>query len=344
MENALIYMAPMEGITGYLYRNTYHKYFEGVDKYFMPFIAPAKGRPLRNRELKDVLPDNNVNIDVVPQLLTNSGEGFVRAAEYLKEFGYTEVNINLGCPSNTVVSKCKGSGLLYDTERLDNFLYEVFSADVMDVSIKTRIGKESPAEFEDLIDIYKKYPVKELIIHPRVQKDFYKNSPRMDAFQEGLCRYGRTDNVCYNGDIWGISEYEQFRSSFPNIGKIMIGRGIISNPFLPGDIKARWGHGSSVIEKPSNEKIEIFFDFHDELYCKYCESDVGRGNTLFKMKELWAYMGNLFVEPDSDEVKEGKFCAHGAGRLLKKIRKSGSNNEYEIAVKNLKNVLIQNGK
>ena len=149
--DGLIYLAPMEGITGYIYRNAHHKYFGGVDKYFMPFIAPAKGRPLRNRELRDVLPENNQGINVVPQLLTNSGEGFVKAAKFLKKLGYGEVNINLGCPSKTVVTKYKGSGLLYDTERLDNFLYEVFAAGVMDVSIKTRIGRDSSAEFEDII-------------------------------------------------------------------------------------------------------------------------------------------------------------------------------------------------
>lgn len=173
-------------------------------------LIPAKGRPLRNRELRDVLPENNQGINVVPQLLTNSGEGFVKAAKFLKKLGYGEVNINLGCPSKTVVTKYKGSGLLYDTERLDNFLYEVFAAGVMDVSIKTRIGRDSSAEFEDIIDIYKKYPVSELIIHPRVQTDFYKNTPNMEVFAEGVAAYGRTDTVCYNGDINSVADYERF--------------------------------------------------------------------------------------------------------------------------------------
>ena len=255
--DGLIYLAPMEGITGYIYRNAHHKYFGGVDKYFMPFIAPAKGRPLRNRELRDVLPENNQGINVVPQLLTNSGEGFMKAAKFLKKLGYDEVNINLGCPSKTVVTKYKGSGLLYDTERLDNFLYEVFA--------------------------------------------------------EGVAAYGRTDTVCYNGDINSVADYERFTDDFPDIMKVMIGRGMIADPCLAERIKGERGD--------STYDWNRFFTFHDELYNNYCESDVGRGNTMFKMKELWAYWSRLFVYVD------------GAEKALKKIRKTRDNGEYEAAVR-----------
>ena len=335
-QNGLIYLAPMEGITGYIYRNAHRKFYGGVDKYFMPFIAPAKGRPLRNRELKDVLPENNQGINVVPQLLTNSGEGFVKAAKFLKELGYNEVNINLGCPSKTVVTKYKGSGLLYDTERLDNFLYEVFAADVMDVSVKTRIGRDSATEFEDIIEIYKKYPISELIIHPRIQTDFYRNVPNMEVFAEGVAAYGRTDTVCYNGDINTVSDYERFVSAYPEIRMVMIGRGIIGDPELAERIK----HGESTAEQEilagkADEALSAdsdalpgasydwdrFFAFHDELYRNYCASDVGRGNTMFKMKELWAYWSRLFDGVD------------GSDKALKKIRKTRDNGEYEMAVK-----------
>ena len=308
----LIYLAPMEGITGYIYRNVHHKYFGGVDKYFMPFIAPAKGRPLRNRELRDVLPENNQGINVVPQLLTNSGEGFVKAAKFLKELGYNEVNINLGCPSKTVVTKYKGSGLLYDTERLDNFLYEVFAADVMDVSIKTRIGRDSSVEFEDIIEIYKKYPISELIIHPRIQTDFYKNTPNMEVFAEGVASYGRPDTVCYHGDINSVVDYDRFTGDFPDISKVMIGRGIIADPCLAERIKEECGD--------STYDWNRFFIFHDELYRNYCESDVGRGNTMFKMKELWAYWSRLgtgiFPETQRQEgldSPDSAICISGVG-------------------------------
>lgn len=345
----LIYMAPMEGITGYIYRNTFASYFGGVDKYFMPFIEPAKGRPIRNRELRDVLPENNRGMRCVPQILTNSVDGYVRTARYLKDLGYTEVNINLGCPSGTVVSKCKGAGLLYDIHMLDEFLYGVFEADVMDVSVKTRIGKETPSEFADIIEVYRKYPIKELIIHPRFQKDFYRNTPRMEVFEEGVALYGRTDNVCYNGDIWGVSEYESFTKTHPDINMVMLGRGLIGNPFIAEDIKSyeetgtpgcssydrkkgdRSGtaQGSDVDDKltvhVTAQQYSRFFSFHEELYGNYCQSDVGRGNTLFKMKELWTYMACLFPHEE---------------KLVKRIMKSKNNTEYEMAVNNLKRMLL----
>jgi tRNA-dihydrouridine synthase len=308
MRYMMIYMAPMEGITGYIYRNTFNKYFSGVDKYFTPFIAPAKGRPLRTRELKDVLPENNENINVIPQILTNEGEAYKRIAVFLKEYGYKEVNLNLGCPSGTVVSKCKGSGLLYDIDRLDKFLYQVFEADIMKVSIKTRVGKLFPEEFEDILNVYRKYPVTELIVHPRVQTDYYKGSPRMETFEQAV-DVVNNDMLCYNGDIFTADAYNDFHEKYPTVNKVMLGRGLIGNPFLAEEIK-----GIS-----HDRDIKRFMAFHDELLSNYRSSDLGDNNTMFKMKELWNYMSSLF---DEEEY----------GKALKKIKKSKNMDEYRIAV------------
>lgn len=316
-----LYMAPMEGITGYIYRNTYKKHFNGIDKYFTPFIAPAKGRPLRTRERKDILPENNREIAVVPQILTNDSEDFIKTAAYLKEYGYTEININLGCPSGTVVSKYKGAGLLYDTGRLDKFLYGIFEsviADTLEISVKTRIGKLFPEEFSDIIAVYQKYPLSELIIHPRVQTDFYKNTPNRNVFQEGVSEYTKNghslNSICYNGDITDLSSYQEFTASCDRISKIMIGRGILRNPFLPEQIQ----------ENPdfsfSESKFARLQNFHEELLENYRSSDLGDTNTLFKMKELWFYQGQLFND------------IPGAGKLLKKLKKSKTMEEYQAAV------------
>lgn len=329
-----IYMAPMEGITGYIYRNTYNRHFRSVDKYFTPFISPAKGRPLRNRELKDILPDNNKGINVVPQILTNDANDFVKTAKFLKEYGYNEVNINLGCPSGTVVSKFKGSGLLYDVSRLDNFLYGVYEADVMKVSIKTRIGKVFPSEFEDIIEVYKKYPVSELIIHPRIQTDYYRNSPNMEVFVDGVMRYTDSNNsplhnmdeICYNGDISDVLSYKKLVSDIPYIRNIMLGRGLIGNPFLPEMIKKSETEEVNIMSKdvlPEDSYCKRFKDFHNELLDAYRETDLGDGNTLFKMKELWIYMGCLF---------DGFPMSH---KLLKRIKKSRIMDEYKSSVNEL---------
>lgn len=305
----------MEGITGYIFRNTYSRYFKGVDKYFTPFIAPAKGRPLRNRELKDILPENNQGLNIVPQILTNDVDGYINTAKLLKDYGYKEVNINLGCPSGTVVAKYKGAGLLYDTDRLDRFLYGVFEADIMDVSIKTRVGRDFEEEWEDILNIYKKYPFSELIVHPRIRLDYYKGSPRMGCFDKVAEEFDAAgiemSRLCYNGDICTVSDCKKLQDAYSCLHNIMIGRGLIGCPFLPEMIK----------EADAKADMRRFMDFHNELLDSYVNSDVGPGNSLFKMKELWIYMENMF--PD------------GESRLFKKIRKSKTIEEYRLAVREL---------
>lgn len=319
-----IYMAPLEGITGYVYRNAFHKYFGGVDKYFTPFIAPAKGRPLRHRELTDVLPENNQGLSVVPQILTNQTEDYVKTAKFLKGLGYEEVNINLGCPSGTVVSKGKGAGLLYDTQKLDHFLYGVFEADIMKVSVKTRIGRDFPEEFPDIMEIFQKYPLSELIIHPRIRTDFYKNKPNLEMFDLAVTGYrnkGELDKLCYNGDIFSLADYDCIQTRYPQLKQVMLGRGLVGNPFLVQEIK----NGQSC-EREKTEADTGCYDlqkllaFHDEVLTEYLALDLGAKNVLFKMKELWVYLGTMFPEDK---------------RQIKKIQKTSDIDTYKLAVRQL---------
>ena len=207
------YFAPMEGITGYIYRNVHHRFFPGVDKYFTPFLSPGSKKTMTPRELRDILPENNQGYTLIPQILTNKSEDFLRLCRDLKEYGYREINLNLGCPSGTVVSKKKGAGFLEYPGELDRFLEEIFSGTDLDISIKTRVGKDDPEEFEELLGIYNKYPLKELIIHPRVQTDYYKNHPNLEVFAQALEK--AKVPVCYNGDLFTEELYEDFRKQFP---------------------------------------------------------------------------------------------------------------------------------
>lgn len=301
------YLAPMEGITGYIYRNAYEKYFHNIDKYYTPFIIPNKSRSLKTKELKDVLPENNKGIDIVPQILTNNSEDFIATAKRLQEFGYKEINLNLGCPSGTVVSKNRGSGFLALREELDIFLDDIFKMNDIDISIKTRIGKDNPEEFYELIKIYNKYPIKELTIHPRTRKDFYKNKPNLDVFKDALNM--SKNPICYNGDIFTVKDNEELIKTFPEVKSIMLGRGIVANPGLMNEIKH-----NTIIDK------EILKKFHDEILCGYLELFNEDRNALFKMKELWSYMIYIF----SDNKKYGK-----------SIKKSQKLNEYNAAVASL---------
>lgn len=298
------YLAPLEGITSYVYRNAYHQYFHPMDKYFTPFIVPHKEKKFSTREKKELTPENNQGLFVVPQLLTNNAEDFLKTARDITAFGYKEINLNLGCPSGTVVSKKKGSGFLAFPEELDAFLYEIFEKADYDISIKTRIGKESPDEFYRLLEIYNKYQMKELIIHPRVQKDMYKNVPNWDMFE---LAYRESKNpLCYNGDIFTVENADTFQNRFPETDTVMLGRGIIANPALVNQI-----------EKDDAHLREKLRGFHDRVYEEYQKINSGDKNVLFKMKELWFYMGNRFVDSE---------------KLMKKIRKSEKLRDYESAV------------
>lgn len=298
------YFAPLEGVTGYIYRNAYHNLFGQIDKYFTPFISPTSNEGFTTRELNDILPAHNEGLPIVPQILTNNAEYFIRIVNALKDFGYDEINLNLGCPSGTVVAKHKGSGFLSEREDLDRFLDEIFSKSDAKISIKTRIGKDDPNEFYELIKIFNKYPLEELIVHPRIQKDFYKNKPNREIFKAALS--SSENPVCYNGDIFNFSQYKELIRECPNLECIMLGRGIIANPGLIGEIK-----NNKVADKATLKA------FHDAVYTGYKGILSGDKNVLFKMKEFWFYMIHMFAESD---------------KYAKKIRKANRANEYEAVV------------
>lgn len=301
------YLAPLEGITGYIYRNAHEKVFHNVDKYFSPFLSPTVHNRLTSREKNDVIPEHNQGIFLVPQILTNQTEQFLNTVKLLEEYGYQEVNLNLGCPSGTVVTKKKGAGFLSDPEMLAHFLDEIYANCSVKISIKTRLGMEDPKEFERLLEIFNEYPLEELIIHPRVQKDYYNNKPNWESYE--YAQSHTTHSLCYNGDIFTKECYEVWKTKFSKEEKVMLGRGVIANPALIDEI-----NGTGTLTK------ERWKQFHDEVYEGYQEIMSGEKNTLFKMKELWFYMGHLFEDSD---------------KFLKKIKKANRLKDYEIAVAQL---------
>lgn len=302
------YFAPLEGISGYIYRNAYEKFFpNNIDKYFTPFIVPNQSKSLKTKEFRDVLLENNNGLNIIPQILTNNSEGFIATCKKLKQLGYDEVNLNLGCPSGTVVSKFRGSGFLGKREELDNFLDEIFKIQDMKISIKTRLGVDSADEFYEIMKIYDKYPMEELIIHPRTRQDFYGNKPNMEMFKDALKSSKNT--ICYNGDIFSVKDYEKFIEECPSVDRIMIGRGSLANPGLINEIK-----GKGVVDK------NILKEFHDEVCMGYKEILSGDINVLFRMKELWSYMIGMFE--DSEKV-------------AKKIKKERMLSEYNVIISRL---------
>lgn len=301
------YLAPLEGITTQVYRNAYHKYFRPMDKYFTPFLVPHTKKGFSTKEIREIHPDNNKELYVVPQILSNQAEDTVNTIHKLEQYGYKEVNLNLGCPSKTVVSKNRGSGFLAMPEELDHFLEEIFEKCPLRISIKTRIGKENPAEWERLLAIYEKYPLEELIVHPRVQTDFYKNRVNLEAFARA--EKNSRHSLCYNGDIVDAASAAHIREGFPSVDKFMIGRGLIKHPWLLEELSGG--------RQEKQERKERFFRFHNAILEGYRQQMSGDKNTLFKMKELWAYWGENFADAD---------------QRLKKIRKCERVAEYECLV------------
>lgn len=285
MDRIHYYFAPMEGITTWIYRRAHAEVYDPLSKYFIPFIEPHEKRDFKTRELQEILPENNEGIYVVPQILTNRAEGFLKLVHALQGYGYKEINLNLGCPSRTVVSKQKGAGFLVSTEELDHFLEDIFSGTDAKISVKTRIGKTHPEEFSRLLEIYNRYPLEELIIHPRVQADYYQGEPRREVY--GEARKHSRNRTCYNGDLFTAGRIRSFCEEYPEEDRLMIGRGLVLNPGLCS-------------RKSTKEQ---FRTFHEKLLSGYLSRNLGDTNVLFKMKELWFYQIHLFADAKSYEKK-----------------------------------------
>lgn len=293
--------APMEGVTSVWYRQAHRRWFGDVERYYTPFLSPTQDHVFPKRELREIDPAGNEGVPLVPQLLTRRAEDFLWAANALADLGYEEVNLNLGCPSGTVTAKRKGAGFLAVPQELDAFLEEIFAKCPITISVKTRLGISDPEEFWPILEIYNQYPIKELIVHPRVQKDQYKNHPRRELFVVAAARSRAP--VCYNGDLYTTGAVEKFQKDCPNVERIMLGRGLIGDPAL-----ARKLAGGPAASK---EELKGFLA---EVYEGYTQGFGSRHSAMLRMKELWCYLICLF----RDGAKYGKA-----------IRKAKDPAEYE---------------
>ncbi len=294
-----IYMAPMEGITDFTFRNTFAKYYEGVDKYFTPFLSPNSTESFTTKELNEINPAHNEGKNVVPQFLTCHAEHFLWAMDYVYRLGYKEVNLNLGCPSGTVTAKKKGSGFLMYPEELEEFFETVFDSELaqkMTISVKTRLGYHEPGEFFKVLDIYNKFPISELTIHPRIRTDMYKGPIRREFFDYAVKNAKMP--LVYNGEIKTSGDAMAVGNAYPEINTIMLGRGLVSAPWLPGMIK----------DKEKKPDIETFKAFHRDLFAEYRERFSGPVPILARYKEFWAHFLPNFAlsEKYEKDLKKAK--------------------------------------
>ena len=301
-----IYLAPMEGITGHIVRNAFAHNFGGVDKYFTPFVPTAMR--MSKKIKRDLDPANNAGVNLVPQIIPNTAEEVPQMLSQMKDLGYGEVNINLGCPSATVTSKKRGSGMLKYPDELDRLLDGIYSAADIPVSVKTRIGYDSPDEWPAILDIYRKYPMAEFIIHPRVRNEFYKGFPHLNAFSLAEDAFeGSNVPLCYNGDIYTTFGFKEMQERFSRTDRFMIGRGLLTRPDLAAQIKGC---------APEDIRGHLR-DFCDEIYDGYLEIFSGERDAVGHMKEIWSYLKDSFKE---------------SGAPVKKLLKARTAAEYKACV------------
>lgn len=302
-----ICLAPMRGLTGYIYRNCYATHFEGIDWAITPFLTTFQSAHIKPSRLLEVLPENNLSMPVAPQILSKNADKFISLAHLLYDLGYEHINWNLGCPFARVAKKGRGSGLLPHSDLVARFLDAVMPAITNRLSIKTRLGRYHPDEMEALLPVFNNYPLEALIIHPRTGIQMYTGTPDLDHFaktaSQSMCK------VIYNGDINTVDDFLNLQQRFAHIDTWMIGRGVVANPFLPMAIK-----GSL---PPGPQRIEIFRQFHNDLFDRYAEVRHGPGHLVDSMKGYWNYFAQSF--PNGPQV-------------LKKIRKAKHVDQYQSIV------------
>ena len=278
----LCYFAPMEGLTGPVFRQVHHDMFPGVDRYYTPFLAPTQNHKFAPRDLREILPGEGDTVPTVPQLLTKSSGDFLWAEGELRALGFEEVNLNLGCPSATVVAKGKGSGLLADLPRLTELLEGIFAANSLPVSVKTRIGLKDADSWEVLIALYDRFPIAELTVHPRTRTELYSGDIHEDAF--ALCYAKSCLPLCFNGEIHSAARLRELENRYPKLHACMIGRGLVANPALVREYRGG----------PSITKSELRA-YHDALYAAYAEK-FGSHNAMHRMKEVWLCLRAMFAD------------------------------------------------
>ena len=290
------YFAPMEGLTDSIYRRLHHKYFPGVDRYYMPFLSPTIHRQLTHKEDRELPLADSVGFVAVPQVLTKVSDDFLWASQVCHDRGYDEVNLNIGCPSGTVVSKGKGSGMLRDPANLDRFLEEIFAASPLPISVKTRLGLKKSEEFPAILEVLNRYPIKELTIHPRVRKQFYTGGVDMEMFDYAV--KNSVNPLCYNGDILSLKQARRLQEMYPSVQSVMIGRGLIADP----------GMLSGGTDKAALE------GFMNDLMAVYEVEFGGSRNAIFRLKENWGFLHDRF---------------EGSEKLWKRLRKTTDAAEFK---------------
>jgi len=288
MSEPILLSSPLQGFTDFRFRNAFNSHLGGIDTFYSPYIRLNGKLDIKPAYKRDILPENNQNLTVIPQIMTNSAEEFLFVAKYVQSLGYNELNWNLGCPYPMVTKRGMGSGLICETQKIDEILNQVHSESDITVSMKMRLGYETNTETLDVLPILDKYPLKNIAIHARLGKQLYKGGVDLKAFKK--CLDATKHKLYYNGDITSVAQYHKMKDRFPEVDHWMIGRGLIADPFLPQNIK------NNSDTYPA-DRWTIFRAFHDELFADYEQFLSGEKHLLIKMQHFWEYFSTSFQNP-----------------------------------------------
>lgn len=300
--------SPLQGFTDFRFRNAFNHYFGGIDTFYAPYIRFNNKLIIKNSYKLDLQLENNSELEVIPQIMTNSADEFLFVVDYIQELGYKELNWNLGCPYPMVTNRGMGSGLICDPEKINHILERVHKETDITVSMKMRMGYENPEEILDTFPILDAYPLKNIAIHARIGKQLYKGGVNLEAFEK--CIESTRHKLYYNGDITSVTKLKEMQARFPSIDHFMIGRGLIADPFLPSMIK------NDTTEYPEN-RWDIFREFHDTIYQQYDAALSGPTPIKMKMQGFWEYFAQSFSDPR---------------KTFKKIKKANNPRTYQQAV------------
>jgi tRNA-dihydrouridine synthase B len=305
----ILYLAPLRGLTEYIYRNAFSRHFDGFDAAVAPFIPTITAARFKKTHLKDVLPENNQAMPIIPQIIGNNPEDFIPLAKRLFDLGYATVNWNLGCPFPMVANKQRGSGLLPYPQKIEAFLEATISAIPNRLSIKARLGRKKTDEILALLQIFNQYPLDEVIVHPRTGQQMYDGTPDLDMFEK--CLEVSAHNTVYNGDINDLDTFKAFSQRFKTVNRWMVGRGALADPFLPAAIKTG--------QNGSTGKVEGFRAFYDDLFEQYRQAFHGPGHLLDRMKGFWTYFSRSFK--DSHKIKKKIHRTQNLNRYLEIVER-----------------------
>lgn len=305
-QDFLLSLGPFQGITDAPFRKVFQKHFEGIDKFYTPFFTGIQKDHAKNLQGEEIDPSFNDVTCLTPQILSTDAEEIARFAEQCKELGYHEINLNMGCPFPRVANKKRGSGLLPYPDKIKALFDGIFERIDIQFSVKCRLGYFDPKEMDALIDIFNAYPLSELIIHPRIGKQLYSGEADVKRFANLIPQLKAP--LAYNGDITTVDRFNEIRSQVQPVDMFMLGRGLLSNPFLAEDIKG--------ITNMRDRKARLRA-YVDELYEERLHHAGGSPKVLGRMKELWSYLMYNFEDPQD---------------VWRKIKKLNALKDYEEAV------------